>query len=118
MRQLTTADIEPIYKENYWLKCKCHELPPGVDWAVFDWAVNSGPRRAITVLQRATGASTDGVIGPQTLAAAKAVDRVNLINRLAMYREQFYRSLSTFETFGRGWLKRNNETRETALQMV
>lgn len=117
MRQLTTADVEPIYKQNYWLKCKCHELPAGVDWAVFDWAVNSGPRRAITALQRATGASTDGVIGPQTLAAAKAVDRVNLINRMAMYREQFYRSLSAFDTFGKGWLRRNDETREQALAM-
>ncbi len=80
--------------------------------------MNSGPRRAITALQRASGATTDGVIGPQTLAAAKGVDRVDLINRMAMYREQFYRDLSTFETFGRGWLKRNNETRETALKMV
>ena len=117
MRQLTTADIEPIYKENYWLKCKCHELPSGVDWAMFDWAVNSGPSRAAKALQRAVGASTDGVIGPQTLALAKGVDRVNLINRMAMYREQFYRSLSTFDTFGKGWLRRNDETREQAIAM-
>jgi lysozyme family protein len=117
MRQLSTADVEPIYKQNYWLKCQCHELPSGVDWAVFDWAVNSGPARAAKALQRAVGASTDGVIGPQTLAAAKAVDRINIINRMAMYREQFYRSLSTFDTFGKGWSRRNDETREQAIAM-
>ncbi len=61
---------------------------------------------------------TAGVIGPQTIAAAKAVDCVNLINRMAMYREQFYRTLSTFDTFGKGWLKRNDETRKQALKMV
>ena len=42
IRPLTSADMEPIYKENYWLKCECHELPPRVDWAVFDWSVNQG----------------------------------------------------------------------------
>ena len=59
MRQLTTTDVEPIYKEIYWLKYKCHELPPGVDWAVFEWCVNLGPSRAAKALQRAVGASTD-----------------------------------------------------------
>ena len=46
------------------------------------------------------------------------VDSINLINRMAMYREQFYRSLSTFDTFGKGWLRRNDETRKQALEMV
>ncbi len=40
MRKLTTADAEPIYEEEYWLKCQYHELPSGFDWAVFDYAVN------------------------------------------------------------------------------
>ena len=66
---------------------------------------------------RATGASTDRVIGPQTLAAAMAADLVNLINRAAMYHEQFYRSLSTFETFERGWIKREDQTRKQAIDM-
>ena len=118
MRQLTTTDVEPIYKENYWLKCKCHELPPGVDWVVFDWIVNPGPSRAAKALQRAVGASTDGVIGPQTITAATAVDRVDLINRMALYRGQFYLTLSTFDTLGKGWLRRNDETQIQALKMV
>ena len=41
-----------------------------------------------------------------------------IINRLAVYRDAFYRSLSTFETFGRGWIRRNDETREQALEMA
>ena len=48
MRQLT-VDVEPIYRRNYWDRCRCGDLPSGVDWAVFDWAVNSaepeGPQR-------------------------------------------------------------------------
>ena len=57
MKQLTKADVEPIYKDRYWLKCQCQELPSGVDWAVFDYAVNAGgPSRAAKALQRALGA--------------------------------------------------------------
>ena len=118
MKALTKADVEPIYRRNYWDRCRCPDLPTGVDWAVFDFAVNAGTGRAAKALQRAVGASTDGVIGRQTIAAAKAVDRVNLINRMAMYREQFYRTLSTFDTLGKGWLLRDDETRKQALKMV
>ena len=56
MKQLTKADVEPIYKGKYWLKCQCQELPFGVDWAVFDYTVNAGPSRAAKALQRAIGA--------------------------------------------------------------
>jgi len=55
MKQLTKADVEPIYRELYWLKTHCQELPSGVDWAVFDYAVNAGPSRAAKALQRAVG---------------------------------------------------------------
>jgi lysozyme family protein len=33
-------------------------------------------------------------------------------------REDFYRSLSTFDTFGRGWLRRNEKTQIDALAMT
>ena len=66
---------------------------------------------------RATGVSTDRVIRSQTLVPAKAVDRVSLINRMAMYREQFYGTLKTFDTFGRGGTKRKDQTRKQAIDM-
>ena len=56
MKQLTKADVEPIYRELYWLKTHCQELPSGVDWAVIDYAVNAGPSRASKALQRTVGA--------------------------------------------------------------
>ena len=46
MRNITVDDVKPLYKTNYWDRCRCGDLPSGVDWAVFDWAVNSGPGRA------------------------------------------------------------------------
>ena len=117
MRAITKHDVEPIYRRNYWNRCRCQDLPSGVDWAVFDFAVNAGTGRAAKALQRAVEATEDGVIGPLTLMKVKQFEVNNIINRIAVYREQFYRSLDTFETFGRGWLRRNDETREQALKM-
>jgi len=117
MRNLTVEDVMPIYRTNYWERCRCQDLPSGVDWAVFDWAVNSGPGRAIKALQRAVGALEDGAIGPHTMMCVKDNKPSEIINRMSVYRDSFYRELSTFDTFGRGWLRRNDETREQALEM-
>ena len=117
MRQLTKADVIPIYRRNYWDRCRCQDLPSGVDWVVFDLAVNSGTGRAAKLLQRAVETTEDGSIGPLTLMKVKQHESENIINRIAMYREQFYRTLSTFDTFGRGGLRRNDETRKQAIAM-
>ena len=117
MRNLKKSDVEPIYRSNYWNRCRCQDLPSGVDWAVFDFAVNSGTGRAAKALQQAVEAEQDGSIGPLTLMKVKDHEVVNIINRIAIYREQFYRSLSTFDTFGKGWIRRNDETRRQAIHM-
>ena len=117
MRRLEQADVEPIYEAQYWNKCMCPSLPSGVDWAVFDWAVNAGVRRASKGLQKAVEAAQDGYIGAITLSKVNEHTAANIINRIAIYREQHYRSLSHFETFKNGWLRRNDETREQALAM-
>ena len=93
------------------------ELDTGLDLATFDWAVNSGPGRPARVLQSLVGAKEDGVIGPKTMARIKDTDTVILLNALAKNRADYYRSLKTFDTFGKGWLRRNEETLEAALEM-
>jgi len=117
LRQLTKADVEPIYRRNYWDRCRCQDLASGLDWAVFDFAVNAGTGRAARTLQKAVGATEDGSIGPLTLMLVKQHEVANVINRIAIYREGVYRSLSTFDTFGRGGLRRNDETRKQGLAM-
>ena len=101
-----------------WDRCRCPDLPSGIDWAVFDFAVNAGTGRAAKTLQRAVEAEEDGSIGPLTLMLVKKHESTNVINRMAIYREDFYRSLSNFDHFGRGWLRRNDETREQALALL
>jgi len=118
MIDLTVEDVAPIYKKNYWDRCKCDELGSGLDWAVFDWAVNSGTRRVSKALQKACGAERDGVIGNKTLSLANGQDVKYMIEEIGVIRQSFYESLRTFKTFGRGWTRRNKETTEQALSMA
>ena len=46
MKSLTPEDVKPVYKKLYADKIRFDELPAGLDWAVLDWAVNSGTGRA------------------------------------------------------------------------
>ena len=118
MKDLTPEDVKPIYRANYWDAVWGDHLPSGVDWSVFDWAVNSGPARATKALQRIVGAVSDGVVGPKTMQAVMDMDPVKIIDMMYEERQRFYQGLSTFDTFGRGWTRRNKETRQAALLMA
>jgi lysozyme family protein len=118
MRGLTQDDVAPIYKKNYWDRCKCDQLPSGADWSVFDWAVNSGTGRASKAMQKIVGAKQDGAIGPKTLQMIANEKAEFLVERMYDQRQSFYEKLNTFETFGRGWTRRNKETKETALELI
>jgi|TARA_R110002050_G_scaffold68805_1_gene149085 lysozyme family protein len=118
MEGLTHDDVYPIYKENYWDRVRGDELPSGVDLSVFDWGVNSGTSRSAKALQRIAGVEQDGGIGPMTLQAVLEIEPAEIIEQMHHMRDSFYRSLSTFDTFGRGWIRRNDETKEQALGLI
>lgn len=118
LKKITNDELHDIYKRRYWDAVKGDDLPSGVDYCVFDCAVNSGPGRAIKILQEVAGAKPDGVIGPVTLAAVKALDPVELIHKYTEKRIQFWQGLSTFETFGKGWVARGERVQKAALEMV
>ena len=118
MRSLTPELVAPLYKANYWDACKCSDLPLGVDYVVFDSAVNMGGGRAARLLQTVLGVTADGVIGRATIAAASAADPVELLEAFSQGKGEFYKSLSTFKTFGRGWLNRVAHVQDVAEQMI
>lgn len=118
VRALTRREAAEIYRARYWNVLRCDELPPGMDLMVFDFGVNAGPRAGARMLQRAVGAVADGVIGPRTLAAARAVDAATALERMAQLRREHYLALSTFPRFGRGWLRRTDEVLAQAHSMA
>ena len=117
MRDLTPDDVAPIYKKNYWNRVKGDQLPSGLDWACFDWAVNSGSGRPAKAVQRAVGATQDGAIGNQTLGLIAEKDPKFIIDYVYTVRQAFYESLDDYKHFGRGWSRRNTETLHQAMKM-
>lgn len=119
VKALTVATVAPIYRRNYWDAVQGDALPAGLDYALFDFAVNSGPKRAVIGLQRALGVGDDGKMGPITLAAVASRDTKTLIGTLCAGRLAFLQSLTgTWPRFGKGWTRRVNDVRAAALAMA
>jgi lysozyme family protein len=118
MRSLTPEKVEPLYKKKYWDAVRADDLPVGLDYLMFDFGVNAGPGRAIKVMQSAVSVTPDGGFGPMTLAAVQAIDPVELIEKFSQAKEDFYRSLGTFATFGKGWLNRVADVKVKANSML
>lgn len=118
IRNLTADQARKIYKDLYWDKVKGDELPAGIDWAVFDYAINSGPFRAIVGLQRALGVADDGKLGPVALEAIRKTNPRKIVNALCDERMRLMKSLKHWPTYKNGWSRRVSEVRAAALSMT
>jgi lysozyme family protein len=115
VRDLTEAEAREIYLARYWNPIRGDELPPGIDLAVFDWAVHGGVGRAARDLQAVLGVTVDGAIGRQTIEAAKRADPAEVIRGVCERRLNHLRSRPHWDAFGRGWSRRVREIEEAAL---
>lgn len=97
-----------IYRRDYWSKAGCQHLPPGLNYAVFDAAVNVGVGRAVRWLQEAVGTVADGVIGTDTRQSIRDLRDVRAaVETINGMRLRHYMRLSSInERFGLGWARR------------
>ncbi len=106
IKNLTIEQAKQIYKRDWWDKLGADSLHPAIVFQLWDFAVNAGKSRAVKELQQVAGVPDDGVIGPKTIAAVKAMDVNDVLLRLTAERLKFYTSLSTWATHGKGWTNR------------
>ncbi len=106
IKNITIVEAKEIYKRDWWDKLGADQLHPAVVYQLWDFAVNAGKSRAIKELQQVAGVPDDGVIGPKTIAAVKAMDVNDVLLKLAAERLKFYTSLGTWTTYGKGWANR------------
>lgn len=104
IKNLTLDRAKEIYYLDYWSKCKCDDMPSGIDIVLFDCAVNQGQITAIKLLQKSLDISVDGKVGDLTITAARH-NRDAIIGYFTE-RALSYMQLNSFRTFGRGWLNR------------
>lgn len=121
---VTEPFAKQVYRDWFWNDVRGDELRAGIDFVMFDFAVNSGAGRAIRFAQQCAGEmlrrpiTVDGYIGPQTMAALREVDPQDFINNYNDDRLSWLQRLSTWKTFAGGWSRRVVETTEIALQMA
>lgn len=118
VRAMQVAEAKAIYRAKYWDAMRCDELPAGVDYSVFDYAVNSGTGRAPKVVQRCLGIAVSGRIDDATLRAAGQAPARQLIAAICDERLRFLQGLRTWPVFGNGWGRRVAEVRAAALAMA
>ncbi len=118
MKALKKEDVKPLYKRDYWDAVRGDDLPAGVDYAVFDFAINAGPAAARKMIQKALGVTADGSIGPATMKAIQDAEGKDLLEKFSHSKEAFYKSLPTFPTYGKGWLKRVADVQTSASTMI
>jgi lysozyme family protein len=122
VQKMTLAEAKAIYRAKYWDALLCDDLPKGVDYAVFDFGVNSGISRSAKYVQRIVGVAADGIIGPVTAEAIGKYDPKLLINQLLDRREEFLTQIiqnnPSQRVFQRGWFRRTKEVRQRALEMA
>jgi lysozyme family protein len=118
VKLLNDYEVGAIYRKRYWDACRCDDLPVGVDYCVFDFAVNSGVNRACRYLQRAVGVADDGQVGAMTIGAAAAIPAIATIEKVCAARLNFLKQLPTFARFGKGWTTRVQDVCARAKVMV
>ena len=118
VRDLTRAEATRIYRARYWQTVRGDDLPPGVAYALFDFAVNSGHRRAVRTLQEIVGTTPDGIMGGMTLGAVRRYGcERELVRRLSIRRLAFMQRLRHWSHFKRGWTRRVQEVEREALRL-
>jgi len=133
VRNLTRAEAGRIYRSWYWHAAWGGDLPSGVDLLIFDAAVNMGVERSLDLLRGQIGVGIPvrdrrhperpidkhlaGPLEQHVLDRLSVLCVPAVIAGLCERRDDFYRSLGTFRTFGAGWLLRVNLARRLAMHM-
>lgn len=93
-----------IAKKLYWNPYQCDQFAPAIAFALFDTAYNGG--KPAHWLQQALGVTADGIIGAQTIGAARAADPAAVAMAFYARRLLYLTELDAWPSFGRGWTRR------------
>jgi lysozyme family protein len=119
VRAMNVEEAKSIYRAKYWDVQRCDDLPSGVDYAIFDYGVNSGVGRSGKVLRRILGMPDNThVITNAVVTAARKRDASELVRAICDERLAFLKRLKTWDTFGKGWGRRVAEVKSYSLKLT
>lgn len=103
IKNLTIDDAVEIYTKDYLRPLRADRYRDGVAFQLLDFAINSGPNRAIKSLQKAIQVTPDGVVGPITMKTLRSYEEYQMIMLLIAQRLRFWARLKVWLRFGKGW---------------
>lgn len=106
VKKLTLPMVSNIMRTKYWNAVKAGQVQVGIDYLLFDAAIQHGPLSSVKFLQRALNVADDGHIGPVTLDAANRADPESLIGRMIIERRKHMQSKPTWATYKKGFENR------------
>lgn len=118
VKALNKRTAGAIYRKDYWEAINGDELPGGVDYAVLDYAVNSGTAHAIRSLHKVLGLKEAEEISQHTLSELSNHAAKSTINSLCNERAEWLKKLPQARIFGKGWLARVERVRKRAITMA
>jgi lysozyme family protein len=115
VRDLSRDQAVDIFLEHYFSRPRIASLPAALQPSVFDMYVNAGAN-AVRILQRLLGemgepTAVDGVIGPKTIAAAKAAHAKapdHIADAYGIARRDYYYSLADRRPSSRKYARRRD----------
>lgn len=121
VKDISQDEVGRFYYDEYYTMPKLNTIPyQSVKGILFDYAVNSGPQKAVKDLQKEVGIEVDGVLGPKTLAAVdkyvKQHGEVFLAHQILNRRANFMIKLNQKDPKKypdlQGWLNRISNLKE------
>jgi lysozyme family protein len=116
--KINDNEVQQIYKSMYWDKIDGDTLADGVDFCIFDAAVNSGVGGATSWAQGALGIEVDGNFGQKTMDALTQADPEDFIRKFCSHRLGSLQRLRTWSDFGKGWSARISNVQKISLSMA
>lgn len=106
IKNLTVEQAKAIYKKDFWDALGMERFPSALQFQLFDAAINHGWSTTVKMLQRAAGVTDDGIVGPKTIAAVNGLAPSDAIMKFLAERIEYFTKISTFQTYGKGWMAR------------
>jgi lysozyme family protein len=115
VQRLTRAQAADIFMEHYYVRTRVAELPEVLRASVYDMYVNAGAN-AVKILQRLIRdmrieVAVDGVIGPKTIAAARAAAQAapgRIADAYGIARRNYYYALADARPASRKFARRRD----------
>jgi lysozyme family protein len=106
IKNLTREGAKVIYRADFWGPLPKAVMATPVAFPLFDLAVNSGPRRAIQILQTTVDTLADGAWGPKSQAAFDKLPALYVAIALSTERLIYMTNLNNWSDASRGWARR------------